>query len=199
MSPEQALGKELDARSDLFLLGLTIYEMATGKQAFSGNTSGAIFDAILHSAPTPAGRLSPSIPAELDRLINKLMEKDPDLRYQTAADLRADLKRLHRDITSGHTAPHSTAARVVASTQKPRHRIKLAGAAAVLVILAVAGGFYFFPPAKYSGPSPRLVPFTSFLGDKGGPAFSPDGMRSHLFGQEITPKVRRSTTSTFSS
>ena len=175
MSPEQALGKTLDARSDLFALGLTIYEMATGKQAFSGNTSAAIFDAILHSAPTSAARLSPSIPAELDRLISKLMEKDPDLRYQTAADLRADLKRLHRDITSGHTAPHSTAAGVVASTQKPRHRSKFAGAAAVLVILLIAGWFYFSAPAKYSGPSPRLVPFTSFAGDKGGPAFSPDG------------------------
>src|SRR6202008_4645006 len=82
MAPEQALGKPLDARSDLFSLGLTIYEMATGKQAFSGNTSATIFDAILHGSPLPAGTLHPSLPADLDRVIAKLMEKDPDLRYQ---------------------------------------------------------------------------------------------------------------------
>jgi eukaryotic-like serine/threonine-protein kinase len=174
MSPEQALGKTLDARTDLFSLGLTIYEMATGKQAFSGNTSAAIFDAILHSAPTPAGRLSPSIPFELDRVIGKLMEKDPDLRYQTAADLRADLKRLHRDISSGHTATQGTAAGA-ASAQKSGYRIKRASAAATLAILAVAGWFYFSSPAKHSGPPPRLVPFTSSPGDKDSPVFSPDG------------------------
>jgi len=175
MSPEQALGKALDPRSDLFSLGLTIYEMATGKQAFSGNTSAAIFDAILHSTPTPAGRLTPSLPPELDRVIGKLMEKDPDLRYQTAADLRADLKRLHRDISSGHSAAHSTAAEAAAPMQKSRPWIKLAGAAAVLAILAVAGWFYFSAPAKYSGSPPRLVPFTSSPGFHGISAFSPDG------------------------
>jgi Tol biopolymer transport system component/predicted Ser/Thr protein kinase len=177
MSPEQALGKPLDARSDLFSLGLTIYEMATGKQAFSGNTSAAIFDSILHCTPGPAGRLNPSLPAELDRVIGKLMEKDPDLRYQTAADLRADLKRLHRDISSGHTAAHSTVAGFAVPTQKSRHRIELSGAAAVLaiVIVAVAGWFYFSHPAEYSGPPPRLLPFTSSPGFHGIAAFSPDG------------------------
>ncbi len=174
MSPEQALGKPLDARSDLFSLGLTIYEMATGKQAFSGSTSAAIFDAILHGAPPAAGRLSPSIPAALDQMINKLMEKDPDLRYQTAADLRADLKRLHRDKTSGHTAAQSAA--LTAATSKRKFSGWLWGAGAVvLAAAALSGWFYFSAPKKYSGPPPRLAPFTSSPGDKDLPAFSPDG------------------------
>src|SRR5262249_27966658 len=97
MSPEQALGKPLDARSDLFSLGLTMYEMLAGKQAFSGSTSAAIFDEILHGDPPPATQFNSSIPFELDRIVGRLMEKDPDLRYQTAADLRAELKRLRRD------------------------------------------------------------------------------------------------------
>src|SRR5881296_1347724 len=118
MSPEQALGKSLDARSDLFSLGLTVYEMATAKQAFSGNTSAAIFDAILHSSPPPAGRWNPSLPAEIDHIIGRLLEKDPDLRYQSAADLRADLKRVQRDTTSRHMAAHSGA--VATATEKRR-------------------------------------------------------------------------------
>ena len=175
MSPEQALGKPIDARSDLFSLGLTIYEMATGRQAFGGNTSAAIFDAILHGTPSPAGRLRPSIPAELDRIIGRLLEKDADLRYQTAGDLCADLKRLYRDETSGHTAAHTVAVPVTAGEPKPRHWAWVAGATAVIVVAAVSWQFYFSAPAKYSGSPPRLVPFTSSPGDKQYPAFSPDG------------------------
>lgn len=109
MSPEQALGKPLDSRTDLFSLGIVLYEMATGKQAFTGTTSAAMFDAILNRAPAPVLQFNPSIPAGMEEIINKLLEKDPDLRYQTAADLRADLKRLQRNTTSGSAAVRTAA------------------------------------------------------------------------------------------
>src|SRR5208282_1471331 len=104
MSPEQVRGEDLDGRSDIFSLGLALYEMATGLPAFSGNTSGVIHDAILNRVPVSPLRLNPEVPPKLEEIIFKALEKDPELRYQNASDLRADLKRLKRDTDSGRSA-----------------------------------------------------------------------------------------------
>ena len=137
MSPEQARGEELDARSDLFSLGAVLYQMLTGKQAFPGSTSAVVFDNILRNAPVSALALNPSIPTEFERILDKALEKDRDVRYQVAAELRADLKRLQREIDSG-TRPSSGARAVARDAGIPDSPVQRVSSASGSAIAAAA-------------------------------------------------------------
>jgi serine/threonine protein kinase/Tol biopolymer transport system component len=182
MSPEQVRAEELDARTDLFSFGLVLYEMATGQRAFAGDSPGTIFVAILQKAPTSPVRLNPECPAELEHIINKALEKDRDLRYQSAAALRADLKRLKRDTESGRSAARVSAgnaelssaagtgslaaAAVVSKAGWPRWKgwaVAVGGLGLVVIALLIYFHSRPLPPPKVSG----YVPITHDGNQKG--------------------------------
>jgi serine/threonine protein kinase/tetratricopeptide (TPR) repeat protein len=165
MSPEQVRGEELDARTDLFSFGVVLYEMATGRMAFSGSTAAVVHEAVLNRAPTPVGRVNPDLPPELERIINKALEKDKKLRYQSAADIRTDSQRLKRDSDSARP-PAATGPVIPVGEQRRKLWKAVVPAALVVATLAAAGYFYFHRTPKLTDKDTIvLADFTNTTGD----------------------------------
>jgi eukaryotic-like serine/threonine-protein kinase len=160
MSPEQVRAKELDARTDLFSFGAVLYEMATGQLPFRGESSGVIFNAILERPPVPPVRLNSDLPAELERIINKCLEKDRNLRYQYASDVRTDLQRLKRDTESGKAVPSGTAI-----PRWSRWTMLTGAIALVSVVSLIAVGTFYFGSSRTRINSVAVLPFANGSAD----------------------------------
>jgi Tol biopolymer transport system component/predicted Ser/Thr protein kinase len=178
MSPEQVRAEGLDARTDVFSSGIVLYEMATGVLPFRGDTSGVITEAILNRDPVAPVRLNPNVPAELERIINKALEKDRNLRYQHASDIRTDLQRLKRDTASGRVTGVATGGRV--GTELPWWKRRLTLGPGFLFIVCLILGAVFYERHVISPSVPQGLPLVhkqiTFVGNAYDPAISPDGI-----------------------
>ena len=175
MSPEQVRGKDLDARTDLFSFGAVLYEMGSGALPFHGETSPLVFKAILDSPPRPLVRMNPNAPPELERIIEKALEKDRTLRYQSAAEMRSDLQRLKRNSETGKSAGISTAAIDPAKSKTKLVAISVAA----LVLIALAAGWYWNSTNKARIDSIAVLPFSNIGGD-GSAEYLSDGVTESL-------------------
>jgi eukaryotic-like serine/threonine-protein kinase len=173
MSPEQVRAKELDARTDLFSFGAVLYEMATGVLPFRGESTGVIFDSILNRAPVPPVRLNPDLPTKLEDIINKCLEKDRNLRYQHASDIRTDLQRLKRDTESGRMAAASSGAVAVHAARAARTRKlwKIGIPAGVVVAVLIAGGLFFHSHQTKTLTEKDTIVLADFTNTTGDPVF----------------------------
>src|SRR5579863_2144488 len=180
MSPEQARGEKLDARTDLFSFGAVLYEMTTGQQAFPGDTSALVFDAILNREPTSVSALNSLVPQKLEEIIYKALEKDPKLRYQNAADLRTDLLRLKRDTETGRLTAVSGQQGVVPARAEVSRKVSWKRVAAAMALIPVVGLLAYF--LRPSLPPPKIVQFSQLTED-GQPKRYPivtDGVRVYF-------------------
>ena len=179
MSPEQARGEELDARTDLFSFGVVLYEMATGRMAFPGNSAAVIHDGILNRTPVAASQTNEGLPPKLDEIIGKALKKEPQLRYQSAAEIRTELQRLKRDTDSGRAAVATTHVESKATRKSTRFRWAAATGATIVVVGLAVGGWLFFSRKAHALTDKDTIVLSDFTNTTGDPVFD-DALKTAL-------------------